>query len=363
MDAEDRFRLLAGLALVDARLARREQRVLLRAAHGLGLERERASEILRDLQEGGRVSNLTPPSEPREREQLFRSMIDLVIADGEVTPQEHQCLTSLGPSFGLQPPQVSRLLQVALAEGRGSAIGAAAPVSLAAPTAEPPRPRSAPKRVTQGTASCPSCSAPIEFKNARSVAAVCEYCDTTVARADAGGALEDLGKVSHVVDNGSPIQVGARGTCFGVEFTVLGLLQVEHETGFWNEWYLEWADRRTGWLGEALGQYLVTFPGKDGQPEIVPPFDKLAVGQRVFLGSKRYVVSEVRRARATGTQGETPFVVTEGYELPYADLRRSDDGFATIDYSEELPLAFTGRCVRWKDLAMRGYRRFDGWRA
>ena len=66
-----------------------------------------------------------------------------------------------------------------------------------------------------GTASCPSCGAPIEFKNTFSVAAVCEYCDTTVTRQDGGEALKNLGKISNVVEDASPIMLGARGEAFG----------------------------------------------------------------------------------------------------------------------------------------------------
>ncbi|RMG11597.1 MAG: DUF4178 domain-containing protein [Planctomycetota bacterium] len=221
------------------------------------------------------------------------------------------------------------------------------------------RPR--PQRRT-GAASCPSCGAPVKFRNRRSVARVCEYCDTTLVRDDAGDALRELGKVSHLVADASPLRIGATGTCFGVGFSVLGRLQIEHETGLWNEWFLEWADGHTGWLGEALGQYLITFPARgEGIRTFVPLFDELSVGQRVVIDGKRYTVTELRKALATGTEGETPFVVEEGYELPYADLRRGSDGFGTIDYSEDPPLVFTGRCVSWPDLNLRGYRSFDGW--
>ena len=181
-------------------------------------------------------------------------------------------------------------------------------------------------------------------------------------RSDASDALEDIGKVSNLVPDASPIQIDARGEAFGAHFTVLGRLQVEHATGFWNEWYLEWADKRVGWLGEALGQYYVTFPNDPKQPDQVPPFEEVSVGDKITVGGLRYTVTEKRTARATGTEGETPFAVGSGYELPYVDLRRADNGFATIDYSEEPPLTFTGRCLGWKELNMRGFRRFDGWR-
>ncbi len=187
--------------------------------------------------------------------------------------------------------------------------------------------------------------------------------DTPVVRGNAGSALEDAGKISFLVPDASPIQIGARGESFGSQFTVLGRLQVEHATGYWNEWFIEWADRRTGWLGEALGQYFVTLPTSQGEASSVPDYADLQVGERLKLLGKVYTVTEARVARATGTEGETPFVVKDGYNLPYADLRRSDNGFATIDYSEDEPLVFVGRSVGWQDLSMRGYRRFDGWQS
>ena len=161
----------------------------------------------------------------------------------------------------------------------------------------------------------------------------------------------------------APIQIGARGEAFGSGFEVLGRLQLEHRTGTWNEWYIEWKDGRTGWLGEAQGQYFVTLPDGEVHPdEKLPEFNSIGVGQRIFVGRKRYQVAEVRMAKATGGEGELPFIVGAGYELPYADLRRPDNGFATIDYSESPPLVFTGRCVGWKQPNLTNHREFDGWR-
>ena len=354
MDPRDQFRLLAGMSLVDGRLQKEEEKVLLRSAKGLGLSKEDASAIVRDLLKGGAVNDLAPPQEPSERRKLFNSLVVLILADGVVSPQETACLQRLAPAFGLDPAKVPPMLE------RQQLLSGEAPTKAQ----PPPSAKRQPAR-SVGSISCPSCGAPVEFKNQRSVALVCEYCDTTVVRSDASGALEDVGKISHVVPDASPIRIGSSGQCHGAPFTVLGRLQIEHATGYWNEWYLEWADRRTGWLGEALGMYYVTFPAGDAPgekaPKDLPSWDELQVGQRVFVANKRYTVTEVRRARATGTEGENPFMVKEGYELPFADLRRPDRGFATIDYSEEPPLVFTGSCVQWKDLNMRNDRRFDGW--
>lgn len=370
--------MLAALALVDG-LQDEEREVLLRTSAGLGLERGAAGEIVDEIAGGGRITNLEPPSDPRERARLFNDLVRLVQADGQVSSREKAVLERLAGSFGVPADEVAAILSGAVVVPAAVAAATPPPVPAAGPPPVPVRTDSRPSglRLQQpksgrpktqhktGAADCPSCGAAIEFKNTRSVAVVCEYCDTTVARTDASSALEDVGKVSHLVADASPIQIGAAGTCFGQGFSVIGRLQIEHATGLWNEWFLQWSDGGTGWLGEALGQYFVTFPtGGDPKKAIkVPKAEDLEVGRNVQLDGKRYRVTDMRVARATGTEGETPFAIGEGYELPYADLRRSDAGFATIDYSEEPPLVFLGRCVRWRDLGMRGYRRFDGWRS
>lgn len=344
------------MALVDG-LEDEERAVLLRSAQALGLERSAAGAILNDVAGGGRVS-VTPPSDPGERRRVFEELVELVLADGEVTPRERSVLGRFAVSYGVDAGEVDALL--------AGGVGTAAPPPLPAKPAgvklqAPAKPK---KQQATGSADCPSCGAAVEFRNRRSVAVVCEYCDTTVSRTDAGSALEDLGKVSHLVPDASPIQIGSAGTCFGQSFEVIGRLQIAHATGVWNEWFLEWGDRRTGWLGEALGQYFVTFPvDEDGKAPEVPAWGDLEVGRSLKVGGKRYVITEARVARATGTEGETPFAIGDGYELPYADLRRPDAGFATIDYSEDPPLVFSGRCVGWRELNMRNYREFDGWRS
>jgi Domain of unknown function (DUF4178) len=362
MDPQEKFRLLAAVSLLDGRLLPVEEKVLMQAGARLGVEPSRARATLDELRAGGAAGDVAPPSDPRERRELFKDMVDLVVADGVVSPQEQGCLTSLSRAFGLSSTRVDSMVQEALQrvlrQAPTSAIGGHTKQTSATGGFGTRARRS-------GEASCPSCGAGVEFKNARSVAAVCEYCDTTVAREDGAGDLRDLGKVSHIAEDASPIQIGATGKAFDVEFEVIGRLQVEHDAGYWNEWFLEWADGRTGWLGEAQGQYSVTFPveGEGEQRMDVPSFAELSLGQRVFLGNKRFQVTDKRVAVATGTQGETPFVVEQGYQLPYVDLRCSTNSFATIDYSEDEPLVFMGKVLGWRDLQLRNFRTFAGWDA
>ena len=132
-----------------------------------------------------------------------------------------------------------------------------------------------------------------------------EYCDTTIARKDAGSALEDLGRISHVVDDASPLRIGAAGKFGGVEFLVIGRLQVEHEAGFWNEWFLSFGGEATGWMGEAQGNYTISFVTAVAEP--IPPFAELAVGRKLQLAGTPFEVRDLESARVTGLEGELPF--------------------------------------------------------
>jgi hypothetical protein len=64
-------------------------------------------------------------------------------------------------------------------------------------------------------------------------------------------------------------------------------------------------------------------------------------------------------------EGELPFQTWDRSEAVFADLDGSGRGeqlrFATIDYSDEVPVAYVGRYVELEELAARNLRRFEGW--
>jgi hypothetical protein len=107
------------------------------------------------------------------------------------------------------------------------------------------------------TAPCPSCGAPVVFQSAASVFAVCAYCQSTLVRHDEN--LEDIGKMAALVEDRSPLQLGAEGRYKGVHFALIGRLQIKYSQGIWNEWHLLFDDMRNGWLSEAGGEYVLTF--------------------------------------------------------------------------------------------------------
>ncbi len=201
------------------------------------------------------------------------------------------------------------------------------------------------------TASCPSCGAPVVFKSASSVFAVCEYCQSTLVRHDQS--LEDIGKMAALVDDRSPLQLGAEGSYKGVHFALIGRIQIKYSQGVWNEWHLMFDDMRTGWLSEAAGEYVLTFT--QFVPDALPQFESLKIGERLVLGSQTWTVSNIENAECIAGQGELPFKVGAGYPVAAVDLRNSQN-FATLDYSETPPLFFVGEAVDFKSLKMANLR-------
>lgn len=201
------------------------------------------------------------------------------------------------------------------------------------------------------SAHCPSCGAPVLFKSASSVFAVCEYCQSTLVRHDQD--LEDIGKMAALVEDRSPLQLGAEGSFKGVHFALIGRIQIKYSQGIWNEWHLLFDDMRTGWLSEAGGEYVLTFA--QFVAEALPQFDDLKIGQRFVLASQTWTVSNIENAECVAGQGELPFKVGAGYPVAAVDLR-NQAGFATLDYSETPPLLFVGEAVDFKSLNMANLR-------
>jgi hypothetical protein len=191
------------------------------------------------------------------------------------------------------------------------------------------------------TVSCPSCGAPVQFRSFASVMAVCEFCHASVIKD--GDAVKDLGKMSSVLEDFSPIQIGTAGELGGRAFTVVGRIQLRYSAGMWNEWYLLYDDASTGWLGDSSGLFTVTTErAVEGE---LPAFDAIHPGTRYRIGADGYTASEKRVADCTGGQGELPFKVGAGYQARVADFR-DDVRFLTLDYSDgERPVVYTGVAV------------------
>lgn len=185
--------------------------------------------------------------------------------------------------------------------------------------------------------------------------AVCEFCLTGVLKDEA--AVRNLGKIAEVLEDYSPIQLGAAGQLANRPFTVIGRIQLAYDAGLWNEWYLLFDDGANGWLGDASGQYTITTV--QDSSDTLPAFDALRPGNQYTVAGERYTAADVRTARCTGGQGELPFRVGAGWQAKVADLR-TNNRFVTLDYSDgDKPLVYTGSAVTLEALGMQLLREDD----
>ncbi|MDR1888974.1 MAG: DUF4178 domain-containing protein [Zoogloeaceae bacterium] len=208
------------------------------------------------------------------------------------------------------------------------------------------------------TTVCPSCGASVTFRAAASILAVCEYCRTTLINLEEG--VENLGKMAALVEDNSPLCLGAQGRYRKAHFTVVGRIQLNHEQGFWNEWFLLFDNLRTGWLSEAGGEYMFSFLADSSvhSGRAFPSFAGLKPGDMFTFDKSEWTVSNLERAKCVAGEGELPFKVGGGYPAPVADLR-ADTRMATLDYSEgedKPPLLFIGEVVDFSSLKWRNLR-------
>jgi hypothetical protein len=202
-------------------------------------------------------------------------------------------------------------------------------------------------------ANCPSCGAPVEFKSGQSIVVICQYCRSAVARTDRE--LKDLGKVAELVETGSPLDVGLRGTWKDVAFELTGRAQLGHEMGGqWDEWYATFSNGWLGWLAEAQGRFYITFQYPIPENVQVPAFDQLQLGQQVpgLPWPTPLMVAETGRATALGAKGEIPYLLTPGETYYYADLSGANGAFGTLDYNQSPPLVYLGQQVTLADLGI-----------
>ena len=156
------------------------------------------------------------------------------------------------------------------------------------------------------TISCPSCGAPVTFRSAASVMAVCGFCNSTLIK-DAES-VRNIGRMSDVLEDYSPLQINASGTVDDRSFTVVGRIQLRYPAGFWNEWYVLDDHGEGAWLSDASGQY--TFTREVDRAALrgvsLPAFASLAAGSRLELGrapdgsALLFVAGDIRTAQCTG---------------------------------------------------------------
>lgn len=200
---------------------------------------------------------------------------------------------------------------------------------------------------------CPTCSSPVPFKGEFSTHAVCPACDSLLVRK--GTNVDQIGKVAEIQPDGSPIQIGTSGFYEGKNFQVVGRIQQSYGDGFWNEWYLFYSDGRSGWLGEAMGEYFANFE-KEGAGSSLPSASQLALGDALTLDGEAFVVTGTTNNQVISFEGELPFVMSTEQPAQAFDLRSASGRAATIDYSDTPATLYLGKYQPFEDFKFQGLR-------
>lgn len=201
-------------------------------------------------------------------------------------------------------------------------------------------------------ANCPNCGDSVPFKSEFSTHAVCASCDSLIVRQ--GASVENLGKVAEIQQDGSPLQLGTTGHYIGKTFQIIGRIQLRYGDGFWNEWYLLYSSGETGWLGEAMGEYFLSFQADAGAA--LPRQHQLGLGDKIGLGNESFVVTGVTENQLAAYEGEIPFLVDSEQTFKTFDLRSVSGKAATIDFSDDPPSLFIGEYKRFEEIKFSGLR-------
>jgi len=213
--------------------------------------------------------------------------------------------------------------------------------------------------VTARRAACPNCGATIEFRWSGAVQTVCPYCKSVLVQRDLD--LAKVGTVSDLPPTSSPIQLGTEGKWGRDAFVVVGRIIYAYERGGWNEWHLRTTSGESAWLSDAQGDLAISTPAVERVA--LPTADQLKVGQSCVIDGNAFRVASLTRARYAGIEGELPFESWDKSEALFADLDADGDEprFATIDYSDDAPVAYVGSYVDLEQLSARNLRQFEGW--
>lgn len=204
---------------------------------------------------------------------------------------------------------------------------------------------------------CPNCGAPVEFASAASASAVCSFCRSTLLRE--GDALRKIGLSAELIDDYSPLQLGASGKVSGESFTIIGRLQFGYADGSWNEWHALFDSGRSAWLSEDNGAFVLSFEAP--LQERPPQAHELILGERRVLAGQGWSVAALTRTTLLAAQGELPRPPALGREFLVAELRNAQNEVGSLDYSPpEAPQWSVGRPVRFADLLMSGLREDSG---
>lgn len=215
------------------------------------------------------------------------------------------------------------------------------------------------------TVNCPNCGAPVTFRSAALPNRVCDHCRSMLVRGDDGVGV--AGEQAALPFDVSPIRIGTRGRFDDKGFEVIGRVRWSWGDGAWNEWLCLFDDQRHGWLGEAMGQFMMTFerPWTDiRSPELRAIADGRSVipGRKVQIDDEEMTIADARDVTCIAAEGELPFTALPDWRIHSVDLKSATGRLASIQREGAGEAWFyDGRYVTLAELRATDLRAIEGW--
>jgi hypothetical protein len=216
----------------------------------------------------------------------------------------------------------------------------------------------------QGDASCPNCGAPLRFASPALPVKTCGYCQSVIVRSAAG--LEKIGEAAMLPFDVSPVQIGTTGRFGDQGFRIVGRIRWGWAHGSWNEWLALFDDGHDQWLGEAMGDFMLTseVPITDQTDGLVRDFAagaSVPLGAALVEGGVHYVAADVKQARALACEGDLPYKAAGDWVIDSIDFRSMSGKIASLQRDADGTGLYIGQVVSLADLSATNLRTIDGW--
>ncbi len=211
---------------------------------------------------------------------------------------------------------------------------------------------------------CPQCGNELSFASPALPVKVCGSCRSLVLRKDRD--LERVGEAAVLPFDISPIQIMTTGRWNNMGFTVLGRIRWGWAEGSWNEWAVLFDDNSHGWLGEAMGDFMllreqpVDLWGDSSLAKLVAG-ERPKIGDRVDLSGVTYSVTDIKAATVLASEGDLPFKASTDWSIESIDFRSTTSACASFQRDEEGASFYIGDALSLSDLNLKNLRTIDGW--
>lgn len=197
------------------------------------------------------------------------------------------------------------------------------------------------------TTQCPQCGSSLTVDQRFSHMAVCGACRSVVTFG--ADAARVAGRLSVLPAPRSELWVGATGRVRGKRFTVIGRVRYGWARGYWDEWFLAGDDAAPIWLSEDEGELSLESPLGEA-PGVT--LGGLEPGASLEAGGRTWRVSERGVSRCEGGEGQLPFVIVQGEEVPFADLEGPGRTVGTLEVDADGARLFEGEILRPGELEL-----------